>query len=242
MRGVLAAGAWSGAASLDGSNREPSSGRLYLIVLDDMNINPMRVDAVRSAAREFIESYFGAGDVAAVVYTSGRVEASQDFTTDSRLLMASVEKFMGRGVQSSAMEAAEKYYADRLTLSTDPATSGLPPEKMDELAADMQDARKRTLGATAKPTVDIQDFERAQRMIGVLDTVRTLAESLTPLRGRRKAIVMFSEGLNYQLTEPFGMRSVSDVLRAMQDTLNAAARMNVSFFTPALRAAAQRFW
>jgi len=213
------------------SNRTPSSGRLYLVVLDDMNINPMRVDAVRSAAREFIESYFGAGDVAAVVYTSGRVDASQDFTTDPRLLVASVEKFMGRGVQSTAMEAVAKYYSDRMNLESDPATSGLPPEKIDELAADMQDARKRTLGTNAKPTVDIQDFERAQRMITVLDTVRTLAESLAPLRGRRKAIVMFSEGLNYQLTEPFGMRSVSDVLRAMQDTLNASARMNVSFFT-----------
>ena len=213
------------------SNREPSSGRLYLVVLDDMNINPMRVDAVRSAAREFVESYFGAGDIAAVIYTSGRVDASQDLTTDPRLLVASIEKFLGRGVQSSAMEAAEKYYSDRLTLETDPATAGLPNDKLDELAADMQDARKRTLGTTAKPTVDIQDFERAQRMITVLDTVRTLAESLAPLRGRRKAIVMFSEGLNYQLTEPFGMRSVSDVLRAMQDTLNAAARMNVSFFT-----------
>ena len=42
---------------------------------------------------------------------------------------------------------------------------------------------------------------------------------------------MFSEGFNYQLTEPFGMRSVSDVLRATQDTLNAAARANVSFYT-----------
>ena len=51
------------------------------------------------------------------------------------------------------------------------------------------------------------------------------------LRGRRKSVVMFSEGFNYQLTEPFGMRSVSDVLRATQDTLNAAARANVSFYT-----------
>src|SRR5262245_55747637 len=106
------------------SNREPASGRTYLIVLDDMNINPMRIDRVRSAAREFIESYFGAGDVAAVVYTSGRVDASQDFTPDPQLLIASIDKFMGRGVQSSALEAAEKYYSDRLTLETDPSSTG----------------------------------------------------------------------------------------------------------------------
>ena len=42
---------------------------------------------------------------------------------------------------------------------------------------------------------------------------------------------MFSEGVNYQLNEPFGMRSVSDVVRATQDTLSAAARSNVNFYT-----------
>ncbi len=213
------------------SNRQPASGRLYVVVLDDMNISPLRIETVRSAAREFIDSYFGAGDIAAVIYTSGRVDASQDFTGDPQLLVASIDKFMGRGVQSSAMEAAEKYYSDRLTIETDPSNGKLDPDKADQLAADMQDARSRTLGKSAKPTVDIQDFERAQRVITVFDTVRALAESLAPLSGRRKSVVMFSEGFNYQLTEPFGMRSVSDVLRATQDTLNAAARANVSFYT-----------
>jgi VWFA-related protein len=211
------------------SNRQQASGRLYVVVLDDMNINPLRFETVRSAAREFIDSYFGAGDIGAVMYTSGRIDASQDFTSDPQLLVASIDQFMGRGVQSSAMEAVEKYYSDRLTLETDP--SGIDPDKIPQLAADMQDPRLRTLGKSAMPTVDIQDFARAQRVITVFDTVRTLAESLAPLRGRRKSVVMFSEGFNYQLTEPFGMRSVSDVLRATQDTLNAAARANVSFYT-----------
>jgi VWFA-related protein len=196
-----------------------------------MNINPLRIGTVRSAAREFIDSYFGAGDIGAVMYTSGRVDASQDFTSDPQLLVASIEKFMGRGVQSSAMEAAEKYYFDRMSIELDPASRGLEPDKIEQMAADMQDARSRTLGKSAQPTVDIQDFERAQRVITVFDTVRTLAESLAPVSGRRKSVVMFSEGFNYQLTEPFGMRSVSDVIRATQDTLNAAARSNVNFYT-----------
>ena len=60
---------------------------------------------MRQHAREFVESYFGAGDIAAVTYTSGRVDASQDFTSDPQLLLASIDKFMGRGVRSAAMEA-----------------------------------------------------------------------------------------------------------------------------------------
>ena len=211
------------------SNRETVSGRMYVIVLDDMSIDAIRSPLVRQHAREFIESYFGVGDIAAVTYTSGRVDASQDFTSDTQLLLASIDKFMGRGARSSAMEAAAKFYEDRLTLAIDPGP--LKPDEIPQVAADMQDSRKRALGTSAKPTVDIDDFERAQRVVTVFDAVRTLAESLAPVRGRRKAVVMFSEGFNYQLTEPFGMRSVSDVLRATQDTLSAAARSNVSFYT-----------
>ena len=212
------------------SNTEPASGRMYVIVLDDMNIDPLRSTVVRQHAREFVESYFGAGDIAAVTYTSGRVDASQDFTSDAQLLLASIGKFTGRGVRSSAMEAAAKYYEDRLTLELDPPP-GVNPADIPQLAADMQDSRQRTLSSNAKPTVDITDFDRAQRVVTVLDSVRTLAESLAPIRSRRKAFVMFSEGVNYQLEDPFGMRSVTDVLRATQDTLNAAARSNVSFYT-----------
>ena len=212
------------------SNAEPVSGRMYVIVLDDMNVDPLRTSIVRKFAREFVESYFGAGDIAAVTYTSGRVDATQDFTFDPRLLLASIDKFIGRGVRSSAMEALAKFYEDRLTLELDPPP-GVPVENLPQLAADMQDARMRTLGQNAKPTVDITDFERAQRVITVFNAVRVLADALTPVRGRRKAVVMFSEGFNYQLTEPFGMRSVTDVVRATQDTLTTAARANVNFYT-----------
>jgi len=212
------------------SNLEPVSGRMYVIVLDDMNIDALRTAVVRKYAREFVESYFGAGDIAAVTYTSGRVDASQEFTSDRQLLLASIEKFIGRAPRSVAMEALAKFYEDRLTLELDPPP-GVPRENLPPLAADMQDTRMRTLGQSAKPTVDMTDFERAQRVTVVFDAVRVLAEALTPVRGRRKAVLMLSEGFNYQLTEPFGMRSVSDVVRATQDTLNSAARANVNFYT-----------
>src|ERR687897_1265973 len=65
------------------SNLEPVSGRMYVIVLDDMNIAAIHSPSVRQHARGFVESYFGAGDIGAVTYTSGRVDASQDFTSDA---------------------------------------------------------------------------------------------------------------------------------------------------------------
>jgi hypothetical protein len=83
------------------------------------------------------------------------------------------------GVRSSAMEAAAKYYEDRLTLSIDPGP--LKPEEIPQVAADMQDARMRTLSTSAKPTVDLTDFDRAQRVITVLDAVRALTDPLLPV-------------------------------------------------------------
>ena len=37
------------------SNRDVSSGRVYIIVLDDLNVAPLRTNIVRRHAREFIE-------------------------------------------------------------------------------------------------------------------------------------------------------------------------------------------
>src|SRR6266508_1752209 len=54
-------------------------GRIYLIVLDDLHTDFTRTPRVKAALRQFIERNFGANDVAAIVYTSGRADASQDF-------------------------------------------------------------------------------------------------------------------------------------------------------------------
>ena len=54
------------------SNRDVSSGRVYIILLDDLNVAPLRTNIVRRHAREFIERQFGPHDLAAVVVTSGR--------------------------------------------------------------------------------------------------------------------------------------------------------------------------
>lgn len=228
------------------SNREPVSGRMYVIVLDDANISPLRTTAVKQEARQFIEEYFGAGDIAAVAYTSGSTDASQDLTSNPQLLLASIDKFMGRRGQSAALEAADKYYEElaRKTLQQSSSNSGIQSQDANQSQGANQNqganqsqggiqtggTRQQSL-STSGPSVDITDFERSQRAIAVLDTLRTLAESLSGVRGRRKALVMFSEGIDYQMSDPFGMRSATDVLSATQDAINMAARSNVSFYT-----------
>ncbi len=83
--------------------------------MDDLDISPLRTSLVKRSAREFVEQHFGANDIAAVVYTSGRSDATQDFTNDRSLLLAAIDKFIGRRLQSAAVEALERHYQNELT-------------------------------------------------------------------------------------------------------------------------------
>jgi VWFA-related protein len=88
------------------SNRDVSSGRVYIILLDDLNVAPLRTNIVRRHAREFIERQFGPHDLAAVVVTSGRKDAAQEFTSDPALLLRAVDSFIGQRLQSAKRNAS----------------------------------------------------------------------------------------------------------------------------------------
>ncbi len=196
------------------SNTRPFDGRVYVLVLDDVDISPLRTSIVKKSAREFIERHFGANDLAAVVYTSGRTDATQDFTNDRDLLIAAVDKFVGRRLQSAAIEALEQHYYREFTR--------LDRQDNDvETGADIKD--------TGSP-ISVLDLEREQRALAVLDTLRNLGEFLAGVRGRRKAVLLFSEGLELPMSELYSMHTPTDVGGAIRDAITAAARSNVNFF------------
>ena len=60
------------------SNMDALAGRVYVLVLDDLNTSVLRSAYVRKVARQFIEQNLGANDVAAVVNTSGLTDASAE--------------------------------------------------------------------------------------------------------------------------------------------------------------------
>jgi VWFA-related protein len=198
------------------SNRRRFDGRVYVLVLDDLDISPLRTALVKTAAREFVERHLSANDLAAVVYTSGRSDATQDFTSDRQLLLAAIDKFIGRRLRSSAAEILERHYQNELTrglgenLHADPAASAI------------KDARAGG---------GIRDPEREQRALAVLDTLKNLGEFLSSVRGRRKAVLLFSEGVEMPMSELYGsIHTPTDVVGAIRDAVTAAARSNVNFF------------
>ncbi len=198
------------------SNRQPFAGRLYTIVLDDQDVSSMRTSQVKKSAKEFVDKYMGANDIAAVIHTSGRTDAAQEFTSNKLLLHAAIDKFIGRRMRSLTLERLDAYY---MTLSAAQNNQGNENEP----------APSSDPGGYSR--LEPSEFERGFRAVGVLDTLKNTAEFLASVRGRRKAVLFFSEGIDYPIYDSFGAQSATDVIRATQDAITMAARANVNFYT-----------
>jgi VWFA-related protein len=202
------------------TNRRPFDGRLYVIVLDDLDVSPIRTSIVKRLARQFIEKNFGANDIGSVIYTSGRSDAMQDFTSDPQLLTAAIDKFVGRRLRSATLEKLDQYYSNVVLASGMGNDTG---------SSDQETPQNTDVGGHSR--LDPFDFERTYRALGVMGTLKNLSEYLEGVRGRRKSLLLFSEGIDYMVTDPFNNQGAPDIIRATQDAISAAARANVNFFT-----------
>ena len=181
------------------TNRNEFNGRVFVIVMDDLNTHWQRTSRVRAAAKQFVERYLGANDIAAVVTTGGSANAAQEFTSSPRLLTRAVEAFMGRKARSATLEKLEDFNRNR----------GLPD---------------------AGPPRDLSEQERAYNARNTLATLKNVAEYMAGIRGRRKAVVFFSEGIDYDTTNAIQNRWASEILDDTRRTIAEATRANVSFY------------
>ena len=178
------------------TNLSGISGRVYLLVLDDLHTTPLLATRTRNAARQFVERYMGSNDIAAVVTTSGRTDAAQEFTSNTRLLLAAIDKFNGRKLRSATLN------------KLDQSTMALPGE----------------------PPTDLDAGERGLNARNTLETMGNLARALEGVRGRRKALVYFSEGIDYDINDPFTNRDATTIIDATRAAIAAATRANVAFY------------
>ena len=226
------------------TNARAGEGRLYVIVLDDLDTSLFRASTVKRAARQFVERHLDRNDVAAVVYTSGRTDAQQDFTSDRALLLAAVDKFAGRKLRSYTLDKIDTYFEQLDALKRQAAATGYDREAANAGPMAYTNTGSQSYGYSTDPGInpltrgdgfpdqssDSEDKERGQRTLGVLRVLRDLADFMGTMHGRRKALLLFSEGIDYPTTDIFAAHEATTVVRAMQDAITAAARGNVSFF------------
>ncbi len=184
------------------NNMQAADGRIYVIMLDDLHTAALRSQRVKLAARQFIERYVGANDLAAVVHTSGRGDAGQEFTTSQTRLLRAVDRFMGRKLNSSTLNMID----------------------------DVQ--RRAGTPAAGDPAADIDDKERGYHARNALDSIRNVATYLGNIHGRRKAVVYFSEGIDYDINNMFSnqITEAQTVMDATRDMIAAATRANVAVY------------
>lgn len=183
-----------------------AEGRIYMLVLDDLHTNFANTARVRQFLRAFIENNFGTNDLAAVVYTSGRSTAGQEFTSSRRLLVEAVDRFSGRRLRSEALEMADELGRRADIGSLDPGNDR-DLTRMDPLEA-----------------------ERAYHARSMLTSLRDLAAFMEGIRGRRKSLLLISEGISYNVYDLFNNSSAGIILQNASDAVAAATRANVAIY------------
>ena len=187
------------------SNVRPFEGRVYVIVLDDKHTAALRSPLVKRAATQFIQQYMAANDMAAVVTTGGQLSAGQEFTSNKRLLLRAVNNFMGQKIRSETEERLDEYQRQS-SVPTGPS------------------------GSNISSVNDPRDMERGYDARMALETIANVSNFVGSIRGRRKAIVWFSEGIDYDIYN-FQKREASTITEKMKDVIASATRSDVSIYS-----------
>ena len=134
--------------------------------------------------------------------------------TTAILLIASVDKFVGRRLQSAAIEALEKHYYRRVRPARSSGQRSRCGCRHHRHGVADQRAGSRARAACARGARHAPQPRRVPRR----------------RPGRRKAVLLFSEGLELPMSELYSMHTPTDVGGAIRDAITAAARSNVNFF------------
>lgn len=180
------------------TNERTEEGRIFVLVLDDYHTKRTGTLHVRQRAREFVERYVGSNDLVAVVQTSGSRTAAQDFTSNRALVLEAIDRFQGVGLDSRVL-------------------------------TQLQDMQSRAGTAQAdRPARDAYERERLMRARGTFSAIEALAAHLAGVTGRRKAMVLFSGGID--VDGAGGGTDVQQARREMLDAVAAATRANVHIY------------
>jgi VWFA-related protein len=191
------------------TNQRPE-GRIYLFAIDE--IPGGSVPRLRHHLRQFIEHHFGPNDTAAIVYVGrGRSTDGQDFTSDSTLLLKSIDR-LGGGFGGGDLEPS----VTREEATAVPVDVNGNPVPFD------------FTGFTNVLGDGEAEFLLRSRML----SLRILAEYMASIRGRRKSIIYVTNGLGTSVYEALdysgGTRSLA--IEDLHGAITAATRGNVSIY------------
>jgi VWFA-related protein len=158
------------------SNERRFGGRVYAMLLDDANTAPDRTSRTKNAARRFVEQHLGANDVMAILFTS-LGEPAQEFTSDKPLLLSAIDKFVGQEIPARTLPQPVGPLELTFASPTDPGGPSAP-------------------AFTAAG--GIEEISEGDR---VMTTLGKVASWLDGINGRKKAVILVSDGFVYDSTK-----------------------------------------
>lgn len=123
------------------------------------------------------------------------------FSSSKNLLLAAVDRFVGCKLRSATVERLDQ-------LQALPAPKGVPREIEDRW-----------------------ESERALRARSTLEIIENLSERLADVHGRRKAIVYFGEGIDYDIHDVFEAGEAMAIMDSTERAIGEATRANVAVYT-----------
>ncbi|HEX6972879.1 MAG TPA: VWA domain-containing protein, partial [Vicinamibacterales bacterium] len=170
------------------------------------------------------------------LYRAGVVEpdvASNLEEFDGRIFVIVLDDLWTAPSRSRLVRAAAAQFVRRFVAANDLAavvTTGGNARNAQEFTSN----HRRLVAAidtfVGRKQGDEPDIERTSHARNTLDALQGLAEYAGGIRGRRKAIVWFGEGIDYDVDNPFTSPNADVVRREMQEAIGAANRANVSFY------------
>jgi len=188
--------------------------RTIVLVVDDIGMTFASMASVRDALKKFVNEQMQDGDLVAIIRTSTGISVFQQFTSDKRMLRAAIEKIKWNAALGKI---------------------GLF-EPFKPTTKDLLNGTVRSDGSVRETQGNEEDkeFERQQREMregmfaaGTLGALRYVVRGMNEMPGR-KAIILFSDGLNI-FEGDIGKRNSGAVMarQAMDDLIETANRAGV---------------
>ena len=182
-------------------------GRIYLIAIDD--ISAANATLAKKWMRMFFAEHFGPSDVAAVMLLNrGSRNSGQDFTSNRRLLIEGIDRFIG--------------YSENET------GEAVVPGSASPIAVAIERPAAGTQSASASARYESQILGARNRM----GRLKDLTEFLIKTPGRRKAMILITEAIGFDATDFIDYKgtAMNPAAQLAHDAMTAATRGNIAVY------------
>lgn len=178
--------------------------RTIALIVDDLGLSFPSTHFVRRALKQFVDQQMQAGDLVAIIRTSGGIGALQQFTSDKRKLYAAIDHIKWYAGGRSEVGAFTPFGS---------ASTGK--------LGDQVDAKSK----------ELDEFRSDLFAVGTLGAVSYVVRGLSDLPGR-KSVLLISDGFKISNRDPFSNTSRNDrTLQRLQQLIDETSRASVVIHT-----------